>query len=224
MVGIIHTPRTLYHVGQGFLKRNKDGAASALGGIGKEHPFVSTGRAGMFDTDYLMHMNNAAYLSHAEYARWELCSYNGLMQSMFQHKINFVVGGTAVRFRQEIGIMRKFEVHTFLARLDERHMWLYHAFRYPPSGKDPGRIKAQVICQGIAIQGRTVVDPRIFLKDMVGVDSNLVDALSVSKPENDQDDSEDAIMGRMMDSYLDMENALKDATAFDDDRLLNPKK
>jgi acyl-CoA thioesterase FadM len=204
-----------------MIKRQKDGVAAALGGIGKENPFVSTGRAGMFDTDYLLHLNNAAYLSHAEYARWELCAYNGLMESMFKNKINFVVGGTAVRFRQEIGFMRKFEVHTFLAKLDERHLWLYHTFRYPPSGKDPGRIKAQVVCQGIAIQGRNVIDPRIFLKEKVGIDAHIVDELSVDSP---ADQSEEAVMAHLMDSYLDLEGAFKDATAMDDEKLLGPKK
>ena len=222
MVGLIHTPRTLYHVAQGMIKRQKDGAAAALGGIGKENPFVSTGRAGMFDTDYLLHMNNAAYLSHAEYARWELCAYNGLMETMLRNNINFVVGGTSVRFRQEIGLLRKFEVHTFLAKLDERHLWMYHTFRYPPSGKDPGRIKAQVVCQGLAIQGRNVLDPRVFLKDKVGVDPDIVDALSVPSPEDQQ--SEGAIMANMMDSYLSLESAFKDAASMDDERLLGTKK
>ena len=69
MVGIIHTPRTFIAVGKGLARRQSAGASASLGGMGAEHPYVSTGRAGLFDTDYLMHMNNAAYLSHAEYAR-----------------------------------------------------------------------------------------------------------------------------------------------------------
>ena len=224
MVGIIHTPRTLFAIGKGLAKRRSAGKTASLGGIGADNPYVSTGRAGLFDTDYLLHMNNAAYLSHAEYARWELCAYNGLLSSMFHDKVNFMVGGTAIRFRREIApIFRQFEVHSFVARLDERHLWIYHAFRYPPGGKDPGRIRAHMVCQGLAIQGRTVLDPRMYLKDMVGIDADAVDALSSSSSSSDGGPggatNEHDIFAELMDKYSAMEAVFKAATAKDDEEL-----
>lgn len=218
MVGLIHTPRTLFHIAKGLYKRRSDGAAAALGGIGQDNPYVSEGYAGVFDTDYLLHMNNAAYLSHAEYARWELCAYNGLLNSMYRDNVNFVVGGTAIRFRREIApIFRKFQVHSFLAQLDERHLWIYHAFRYPRSGKDPGRIRAHALCQGIAIQGGTVLDPRVYLKDMVGVDADIVDSISVTM--NESTVPQHDIFVEMMDKYLEMETVFKAASSLDDETL-----
>lgn len=225
MVGLIHTPRTLFHIAKGLAKRRSDGAASALGGIGQDNPYVSEGRAGLFDTDYLMHMNNAAYLSHAEYARWELCSYNGLLGSMFRDKVNFVVGGTAIRFRREVApIFRKFEVHSFVAKLDERHLWIYHAFRYPPGGKDPGRIRAHAVCQGIAIQGRNVLDPRVYLKDMVGMDPDIVDSLSCTDGGESEESSQRDVFSEMVDKYSEMETVFKTATALDDEALATKAK
>lgn len=202
-------------VGKGLAKaKSASGTAAGLGGIGSENPYISVGRAGLFDTDYLMHMNNAAYLSHAEYARWEMCAYNGLLSNMYKNNVNFMVGGTAVRFRKEIApIFRKFEVHSFVARLDERYMWIYHVFRYPPGGKDPGRIRAQAVCQGIAIQGRTVLDPRMYLRDMVGINADAIDALSKTSHDNE---TEKDVFAVLMDKYAELEVAFKAATALDD--------
>ena len=226
MVGIIHTPRTFIAVGKGLARRQSAGASASLGGMGAEHPYVSTGRAGLFDTDYLMHMNNAAYLSHAEYARWELCAYNGLLSSMFHDGVNFMVGGTAIRFRREVApIFRKFEVHSFVAHLDERHLWIYHAFRYPPGGKDPGRIRAHAVCQGLAIQGRTVLDPRMYLKDMVGIDADAVDAMSspLDSSGSTGGGSHEDVYAELMEKYSDMETVFKKATAMDDEELAKKK-
>lgn len=223
MVGLVHTPRTLFSIGKGLARRRTAGeAASSLGGIGEHNPFVSTGRAGLFDTDYLLHMNNAAYLSHAEYARWELCAYNGLLHSMYHHGVNFMVSGTAIRFRKEVKpILRKFEVHSFVAHVDERHLWIYHAFRYPPGGNDPGRVRAHAVCQGLAVQGRTVLDPRMYLKDMVGIDADAIDAISSggSNEANDQD-----IFGELIDRYSSMEEVFKAAATKDDEAVVAKSK
>ncbi|CAB9499695.1 Protein THEM6 [Seminavis robusta] len=168
-------------------------------------------RAGLFDCDYMLHLNNAAYLTHSEYARWELCAYNGLMESMYKDKVNFVVGGTAIRYRREIRpVFRQFEVHTFVAHVDERHFWIYHTFRYPPGGSDPGRIRCQMVCQGLAIQGRTVMDPRKYLVENVGIDAELIDELL-------QAESSNTTMHDLMDKYLAMDEKFKEASAKDDE-------
>lgn len=212
-MGLVHTPRTLFAIGKGLARRRNAGSSSALGGIGEENPFITYCRAGLFDCDYQMHMNNAAYLSHAEYARWELCAYNGLMQSMFQEKVNFLVGSTVVRYRREIRpVFRSFEIHSSVVRLDDRNLWVYHAFRYPEGGKDPGRIRAQVVCRGIAVQNRTVLDPRLYLKEKVGMDPAVIDSIS-----QEEDDNTNNIMADLMDKYVSMEDVLKEAASKDDE-------
>lgn len=226
-MGPIHTPRMLFAIGKGLARRRSAGTAASTAGLGADNPYVSAGRVGIFDMDYLMHMNNAAYLSHAEYARWEMCAANGLLSSMLNNKVNFLVGGTAIRFRREISpIFRKFEVHSSVARLDERYMWIYHAFRYPADGKDPGRIRAHAVCQGVAIQGKAVLDPRTYLKDMVGMDADVVDSISSDTASSDggKETSQEDIFAELMDKYSSMEEVFKKATAKDDEELANKSK
>lgn len=216
MVGLIHTPRTIFAIGKGLLKRRSIGDATcAVGGIGPENPYVSTGRPGPLDTDYLMHMNNAAYLNHAEYGRWELCAYNGLLQAMYKNNVNFMVDSNMIRFRKEIApIYKKFEIHSFVARMDQRSMWIYQTFRFPKSDKDPGRIRAHSLCQGIVLQGRTIIDPRIFLRDMAGMDPDTIEAMS----SEDELQDEHAVFADMIQKYGEMEAVMKTAAAMDDDR------
>ena len=145
---------------------------------------------------------------------------------MFHDGVNFMVGGTAIRFRREVApIFRKFEVHSFVAHLDERHLWIYHAFRYPPGGKDPGRIRAHAVCQGLAIQGRTVLDPRMYLKDMVGIDADAVDAMSspLDSSGSTGGGSHEDVYAELMEKYSDMETVFKKATAMDDEELVKKK-
>ena len=35
-------------------------------------------------------MNNAAYLAHAEYARWEWTAETGALETMYKNNINFI--------------------------------------------------------------------------------------------------------------------------------------
>lgn len=211
---LIHTPRTIHAIGKGLARRRTNLGQAHIGGIGTNNPYVSYNRVGIFDCDYLMHMNNAAYLSHAEYARWELCAYNGLMESMYKDNVHFVVGGTMVRFRREIRpVFRAFQVHTVLARVDERCLWMFHTFRYAPGGKDPGRIRAQVLCQGMAIQDRKVIDPRVYLKESVGLDAEIVDSISA------EGGSGDTTMEELMDKYGELEDYFRKTAAEDDEAL-----
>lgn len=213
-MGLVHTPRTLFYVAKGLVRRQKGADPN---GFGANSPFVTTGRAGLFDCDYLLHLNNAAYLSYAEYARWEMCAYNGLLKAMARDQMAFVVGGTVVRYRKEIRpLFRKFEVHSYVAHLDQRNLWIYHTFRYPPGGDDPGRIRAQVLCQGLAIQGRNVLDPRKYLKENVGIDADLIDELSQETEEN--------TLTSVMEKYSSMEDSFKEAATEDDQWLSSRSK
>lgn len=95
-------------------------------------------------------------------------------------------------------------------------MWIYHAFRYPTDGKDPGRIRAQVLCQGLAVKNREVLDPRKFLIESVGIDKDIVDELSHN--------SDDKTMTDLIEKYSDMEEVLKRATTEDDEWLTTSSK
>eukprot|EP00977_Amphora_coffeiformis_P020479 scaffold8300_cov171-Amphora_coffeaeformis.AAC.4 len=138
---------------------------------------------------------------------------------MLRDKVNFLVGGNTVRYRREVRpLWRKFEIHSHVAHLDERHFWIYHAFRYPSDGKDPGRIRAQVLCQGLAVQNGQVLDPRKYLVDKIGFDADRVEALGGSGPEHPSDTMEE-----LMEKFMAMEKVLKKAATEDDESLLKLK-
>jgi acyl-CoA thioesterase FadM len=81
---------------------------------------------GVFDVDYLGHMNNAAFLSHAEYARWEMTAANGLVQAMYKTNTHYMVSSVSCRYRAEVRpLFRKFEVQSMVGGMDEKNIWMY---------------------------------------------------------------------------------------------------
>ena len=205
---LLTTPRTLVSIGKGLLKRRADGATvAAMSGIGSDNPHVYTARAGFWDVDYLGHMNNAMYLSHAELARWEWTAYNGMLAAISKRNMTFLVKGSCIRYRQEIRpIFRKFQVDSCIEGLDEKHLWISQKFRY--SSDD--RVRAQVLVQGVAVKGREVLDPRIFLKD-IGMDSDTVDSLSLPNVPN-------ATVEAMLERYSALEDSMRAQASEDDKR------
>mmetsp|Transcript_12704 Transcript_12704/g.36963 ORF Transcript_12704/g.36963 Transcript_12704/m.36963 type:complete len:211 (+) Transcript_12704:139-771(+) len=206
----IHIPRALASIARGMLKPKSPNRL--LIGLGPENPHIYNSRAGLFDVDYLGHMNNAAFLAHAEYARWELTAENELLNKMYNLDTHFVVSGAGLRYRREIRpIFRKFTVDTYVGGLDHRHLWVYQTFRCPDDGNN--RIRAQVLIQGVAVKDREVVDPRELLKSQ-GYDPNLVDSLC--RPSNGEQTKS---MDDMMRAFEDLDASFRASTAADDATL-----
>lgn len=157
----------------------------------------------------------AAYLTHAELARWEMTSYNGMLTAMYKNNVNYLVAGTTVRFRKEIRpIFRKFQIDTTVCGLDKRSLWISHKFRLPAKEKHPeSRIMAQLIVQGVAIKGRDVVEPAQFLVDDVGMDAAVIDSLMLSNAKRKSDTVEE-----LLERYMALDESLKKAAAEDDEK------
>jgi hypothetical protein len=148
------------------------------------------------------HMNNASYLTHAELARWEMLAYSGLLRRAAPASTHLVVAGTAVRYRREIRpFLCPFEVESFFAGVDGRHLWAIHNFRrrrraggHGPSKNDSAaaggdndssaaasadgqeRIRAQVIVPCVWVRKGKAIDPASFLLE-AGVDDATVESL-----------------------------------------------
>ncbi|KAL7562979.1 hypothetical protein ACA910_018617 [Epithemia clementina (nom. ined.)] len=211
-MGLVHTPRVIYTVAKGLLtshgKPSHDKAKSIVGVGENIHSYVA--RAGFFDVDYLGHMNNAAYLSHAELARWELTAQNGMLGLMLPKGINFLVASTSVRFRREVRpLFRKFQIDSSLVAMDHRHVWMVHNFRYPIPGRN--RVRAQVIVQGVVTQWnkKGVLDPREFFRDTCGFDSDLVESLNYPGVGNEA-------VSKMLDGFVSLDQSLRTVAAEDD--------
>ena len=148
-------------------------AATTTSNAGMGYPNRYTYEARATLLDYLGHMNNAAFLTHAELARWEMLAYNGVLGHMLRHRTNLVVASTAVRYRQEIRpLYVKFQVETFFGGIDDRTVWAMHNFRIGPSG----RIRAQLVVPCVFVKGSQVQNPQLVLRD-AGMDDETMDAL-----------------------------------------------
>lgn len=121
-MGVIHTPRVIASVARGLWK--KSASDHKLIDISKPQKYVA--RAGLFDVDYLGHMNNAVYFNHAEYARWEMTAVNGMLSAMFRSNSHFVLTSTTCRYRAEVRpLFRQFEVQSNVGGMDAKSIWMY---------------------------------------------------------------------------------------------------
>jgi acyl-CoA thioesterase FadM len=223
-MGVIHTPRTIYAVARGFWNRSRNakrphavaGAkdVEVPAGIGSTHPHLYTARMGVFDVDYLGHMNNSSYLSHAEYARWQMCAENGLVSAMWSHNIHFVVLGSSIRYRKELRpLFRSFRIETTISAIDDANMWIVHNFRHHNDDKNK-RIMTQVLVQGAAIQGRTRVDPAELLIQHVGIDKAVVEALRLSSSSSSTESLSDE--ETMIQKYMALNQSMQECASNDD--------
>ncbi|VEU43116.1 unnamed protein product [Pseudo-nitzschia multistriata] len=180
-------------------------------------------RANWFwDLDYIGHMNNASYLTHAEYARWEWTAETGALQAMYRTRTNFIVTSTAVRFRKEIAALRNaFEIHSLLRGIDEKHFWISQTFRNPSDE----RILAQVMVQAVAVRNRTIVPPRTML-DAMGLPGEIVDSLLLPSNSDEQERSDFVDGENAMDvlaRFMDLDEAFRHEATADDQWLLTRK-
>lgn len=135
---------------------------------------------------------------------------------MYKNNVNYLVVGTTIRYRKEIRpIFRKFQIDTTVCGVDERNMWISHKFRLPAKGEKhkESRVMAQMIVQGVAVKGRDVIDPGIFLKDQVGFDADLVDSMTMPNVARESE-----IVEEMLERYAALEESLKKAAAEDDEK------
>merc|ERR1712176_1592215 len=71
-----------------------------------------------------IHMNNGVYFSQFERGRRDWFWRVGCFQFWKEYKCNVVLTGLTARFRKEIGIFARFQVHTKLIYFDELHLYL----------------------------------------------------------------------------------------------------
>jgi acyl-CoA thioesterase FadM len=174
----------------------------------------------------------AAYLSIAEYARWNLTAQNGMLSAMYRHNIHFYVVGTTIRYRREIRpLFRKFQVDTTVCGIQGRTMYMSHKFRLPAKGDHPeSRVMAQMIVQGVAVQGggggkNVVVDFADFLKNKAGFDADVIDRVMLPAATTARDNDDGNSIGssgdlpEIIQRYLALEDAMKNDAAEDDRKL-----
>ena len=209
-MGLVHMPRVIASVAKGMYRGRQKGSS----GFAAQFPHIYTARVGVFDVDYLGHMNNASYLNHAEYARWEWTAETGMLKTFLEKKSEFIVTSAAIRYRREMKpLFRKFEIHTSLCGVDDRTFSIYQTFRYPGQG-GVNKIRAQVILSAVMRRGRKLVSPKKFLIEEAGVDPGDLDSL-VGESEMPMDD--------VFIKSNELDDLLKESAAADDLRVDPPK-
>jgi hypothetical protein len=137
-----------------------------------------------------------------------------MLSAMFRKSVNYFVVGTAIRYRKEIRpIFRRFQIDTEVCGLDNRNLFISHKFRLPSiDNHPPSRLMAQMIVQGVAVKGKDVINPIDFLKDDVGMHSNAIDALVITKIDKSN------VVEQLMEQYLALDETFKKAAAEDDEK------
>lgn len=152
---LIHLPRVALAIMRGRAQR-----ARAPVGVGFRSPHVYSARAGpLFDVDGFGHMNNAAYLTHCELARWELTAASGLLEYSIRERCAFIVGSTALSYKREIKPFQRFEIRSQLVDHDDKWMTIAHEFVAPESGE----ILAMTVCRAVMKQRGGTLSPRAVM-------------------------------------------------------------
>lgn len=206
-MGLVHTPRVIYSCGRGLWRRFRSkGTWNPGHGVGPQHAHIYRARVGLFDIDYVGHMNNAAYLSHAEFARWEMGAESGMLQKMAKDKIFFILAGNFLRYRKEISpLFRSFVVETYISAIDERNLWFSHNFRY----SETDRMLAEILVQCVVVRGGKVLNPGEFLVQECGYDEDLIQ--SVTWPDGDKVSHSDLLR-----NYRKLDDTMRMIAAEDD--------
>jgi acyl-CoA thioesterase FadM len=242
-MGLIHTPRVLTSIARGWLQRRnhlrsieaKHGrtndatiaaapfapveAPSALhlppaSGMGPNHGrHVYEARAGFIDYAF-GHLNNAAYLTHAELARWQMLAYAGLFPHMTKTSTHLVVAGTTVRYRKEIKPFRcNFRIESYFGRIEGQRLWAIHDFFVPDSSSSLGlasaKSRAQMVVPCVWVRKGKVVDPQCYLQE-AGVDEATIRSLCDVTSDADGDGtSTNPILKDVTSQYAALEESMR---------------
>lgn len=157
--------RFFYHLVRGWLEnKNQDIAKRGLAAFRTQ---VLKTRAGIFDIDVNMHLNNASLILACEFARWRYIASTPLLQASIKNRYAFMIGSQAVRYRHEIRAFQPYEVHTDIIAQDNSWIWLRHTVH--ADSKMCGHVLVRVIVK----QGRDTVPPSTILR-LAGVDPSTV--------------------------------------------------
>jgi acyl-CoA thioesterase FadM len=231
-MGLTHTPRVIATVARGLWHHRIHGKQAKVSsptgpagtGFSAQDPFVYTGRVGLLDVDYLGHLNNAAYLQHAELARWLWTASRGYLLTMLGDNCHFLLASSSIRYRREIRpVFQTFQIDTFVAGIDERNVYAVQNFRYPPSisEKKEERISAQMILRGVLTKHREVVNPMEYFERRCSIDREILEQLRVpsSSPASFDRDGSTVSSHQVLQRYIDLEESLKEVASLDDDIL-----
>lgn len=80
------------------------------------------------DLDFNMHVNNGRYLALADIARIHWFVRTGVLGVARQHEAFPIIGDAIAKFRRDLKLFQRFEIHTRLIAWDRKWGFLEHRF------------------------------------------------------------------------------------------------
>lgn len=128
--------------------------------VSPDSTIVTTMRVWPFDLDINRHVTNGRYFSMADIARMDYLFRSGAYKVALEHKALPIVGDNWGKFRKELKLFQKFEIHTRMLGWDEKWIFVQHDF------KRHNRVLGSVIMRGVFRAGRTILKPSAFVEGM----------------------------------------------------------
>lgn len=107
-------------------------------------------RAGIFDIDPYLEINNARYHTLADVGRFNHGFRTGFFAKAIQHKLSFTVAGSTAKYRHRIPFGKKFKMSTKIIFTDEK--WVYYLTNFSRKNK---------LCVSIMARTGTVKNGRL---------------------------------------------------------------
>ncbi|KAK2956798.1 putative acyl-CoA thioester hydrolase [Blattamonas nauphoetae] len=128
-----------------------------------EHTWKS--RVGLSDIDMFLHVNNAQYLQLCELARWTFMTRGKLLASLGRLGMNPVVTEVSCRYRRQLRLGTRYEIHSKLIHFTQREFYMVQTFNYS------GGLAARVLLKVQVLKKGEVQNPLDVWKD---IDPNQV--------------------------------------------------
>lgn len=121
---------------------------------------VITMRAWPTDLDLNRHVTNSRYFAMADISRIDLMLSSGAVKVAMQHKAAPIVGDTMAKFRKELKLFQRFEIHGRIVGWDDK--WIFLEHRFVCNGETYGTI----IVRGVFRSRAGLISPQVFVQNL----------------------------------------------------------
>lgn len=116
-----------------------------------------TQKAGLFDIDYNLHVNNANYLKFMERGRIEQALAAGLFKPMLAGHCRLLVASTEISYIREVRPYQPFTLHTRLIGWDGKYLYYDQRIEKQSVLHTHALVRMAVICAG------EIITPQAFV-------------------------------------------------------------
>lgn len=112
------------------------------------------------DLDFNRHVTNGRYFTLADVGRMDFVLRSGAFRVALRHKALPVVGDTWGKFRRELRLFERFEVHSRMLGWDDKWSFMEHRF------VKEGRVIGVVLMRGLFRSAKGTVAPAEFVREL----------------------------------------------------------